>query len=583
MAESGNFVALIQLFMKAKLLALALVSSLVLCSCASNTETTQNKKTVLPWMKKVECVRSSVDTPATITLENLSLAQNTTGCYGSDKNFCNIRMYQIMVESFKHGENGASGYTSAWGPSKHDGNLRGIIDSLDYIKSTGVNAIWLTPIFETKEIQGQDASFNKLDGTGYFTSDYFAIDPKFGTKKELIELVNKAHSKGMYVMLDGVFGHAKVNMPEKSPKGNTVVFDKNCRQLLGYKEKLSLQYGTCFDVEKSLPYLKEIAEFWINEVKIDGYRLDQAYNLDGKAWKEIQKSVEKASKNKKNAYKLNGKKVQPLGYMVAEYWTDKAEPIEMNVFKENVPISVFDFPTRAKILQTFAIKDTTCSLKATALNDALLVHNTYTQPAFLNSFLSNHDVLRLGDAMQRAGYEQDGQKGETYYDAHRAALSFIASLSGPLTLYYGDEYGDDLLGFVKEPGNCGDVDRCDDHVSRTQGKTDSLNQDELALKEDVAKMLSLRDSHPALERGTRTHIYSDDTLYVDLKESGKDKVIYVLNVGLKDRKLSFSNDALGKLNLENCTFENLITNESVNPNELNIKRLSGSFFKPICK
>lgn len=569
--------------MKAKLLALALVSSLVLCSCASNTETTQNKKTVLPWMKKVECVRSSVDTPATITLENLSLAQNTTGCYGSDKNFCNIRMYQIMVESFKHGENGASGYTSAWGPSKHDGNLRGIIDSLDYIKSTGVNAIWLTPIFETKEIQGQDSSFNKLDGTGYFTSDYFAIDPKFGTKKELIELVNKAHSKGMYVMLDGVFGHAKVNMPEKSPKGNTVVFDKNCRQLLGYKEKLSLQYGTCFDVEKSLPYLKEIAEFWINEVKIDGYRLDQAYNLDGKAWKEIQKSVEKASKNKKNAYKLNGKKVQPLGYMVAEYWTDKAEPIEMNVFKENVPISVFDFPTRAKILQTFAIKDTTCSLKATALNDALLVHNTYTQPAFLNSFLSNHDVLRLGDAMQRAGYEQDGQKGETYYDAHRAALSFIASLSGPLTLYYGDEYGDDLLGFVKEPGNCGDVDRCDDHVSRTQGKTDSLNQDELALKEDVAKMLSLRDSHPALERGTRTHIYSDDTLYVDLKESGKDKVIYVLNVGLKDRKLSFSNDALGKLNLENCTFENLITNESVNPNELNIKRLSGSFFKPICK
>lgn len=569
--------------MKAKLLALALVSSLVLCSCASNTETTQIKKTVLPWMKKVECVRSSVDTPATITLENLSLAQNTTGCYGSDKNFCNIRMYQIMVESFKHGENGASGYTSAWGPSKHDGNLRGIIDSLDYIKSTGVNAIWLTPIFETKEIQGQDASFNKLDGTGYFTSDYFAIDPKFGTKKELIELVNKAHSKGMYVMLDGVFGHAKVNMPEKSPKGNTVVFDKNCRQLLGYKEKLSLQYGTCFDVEKSLPYLKEIAEFWINEVKIDGYRLDQAYNLDGKAWKEIQKSVEKASKNKKNAYKLNGKKVQPLGYMVAEYWTDKAEPIEMNVFKENVPISVFDFPTRAKILQTFAIKDTTCSLKATALNDALLVHNTYTQPAFLNSFLSNHDVLRLGDAMQRAGYEQDGQKGETYYDAHRAALSFIASLSGPLTLYYGDEYGDDLLGFVKEPGNCGDVDRCDDHVSRTQGKTDSLNQDELALKEDVAKMLSLRDSHPALERGTRTHIYSDDTLYVDLKESGKDKVIYVLNVGLKDRKLSFSNDALGKLNLENCTFENLITNESVNPNELNIKRLSGSFFKPICK
>lgn len=92
-----------------------------------------------------------------------------------------LSIYQIMVGSFQHGEGGAPGYTDMWGPEGHrkDGNLRGIINSLDYIKELGMNAIWMTPVFDSTNGSGGE----KLQATGYFANDYFNIDPKFGTKE----------------------------------------------------------------------------------------------------------------------------------------------------------------------------------------------------------------------------------------------------------------------------------------------------------------------------------------------------------------------------------------------------------------
>ena len=70
---------------------------------------------------------------------------------------------------------------------------------LDYIKSTGANAVWFTPVFISTPFENQDRNADKLDGTGYYTSDYFTIDPKFGTKAELKELVEKGsvHKTGL--------------------------------------------------------------------------------------------------------------------------------------------------------------------------------------------------------------------------------------------------------------------------------------------------------------------------------------------------------------------------------------------------
>ena len=116
-----------------------------------------------------------------------------------------LTIYQIMVSSFEHSPEGAEGYDSMWGPSgeRKDGNLQGVIASLDHIVKVGANAIWLTPIFDSSRAEGGE----KLQSTGYFANDYFSIDPHFGTEDDLRELVAKAHERGLYVFLDGVFGH----------------------------------------------------------------------------------------------------------------------------------------------------------------------------------------------------------------------------------------------------------------------------------------------------------------------------------------------------------------------------------------
>jgi glycosidase len=129
--------------------------------------------------------------------------QYSPDCVPDFELFNNLRIYQVMVSSFQASEN-SRGYGYGYGPSHHKGDLRGIINALDYIKSLNVNAIWLTPIFDSSGWWWQQSA---ISSTGYFARDYFNVDPHFGTNDDLRELVTEAHARNLYVFLDGVFGH----------------------------------------------------------------------------------------------------------------------------------------------------------------------------------------------------------------------------------------------------------------------------------------------------------------------------------------------------------------------------------------
>ena len=111
--------------------------------------------------------------------------------------------YQIFPERFaKSGQ--ARGPFEAWSaaPTRENflgGNLRGIIDRLPYLKDLGIECIYLNPIFL--------GDFNHK----YATTDYFKVDPMFGTEPDLTELVEKAHALGVRVILDGVFNHVGIH------------------------------------------------------------------------------------------------------------------------------------------------------------------------------------------------------------------------------------------------------------------------------------------------------------------------------------------------------------------------------------
>lgn len=565
-----------------KLSFLSICVMTALLGCASTPENVSNTvSSTNNAITKNKCNANSKTFDVVVNSSNFSGQQTKLACYGNDVTGCKLRIYQIMVESFYHGEGGAEGYKYAWGPSKHNGNLKGIIDQLDYIKSTGANAIWFTPVFVSEPIASQDVNADKLDGTGYFTSDFFTIDPKFGTKEELIKLVDLAHQKGLYVFMDGVLGHAKVNVKLQSPSGKELVTTKKCRDAWGQIDKANANYW-CFDTEKSMDFYKEVLSYWIKTAKIDGWRFDQMYQLEPKYWKELNKTI--ANTAKQVTYKVKGKKVHPLGYTVGEMWTGDPKAITKNAYADENMNSAFNFPMRYQLVKVLATNDDvfandSCNQPASSLADAYDAMKVYPKTAMPNTIVSNHDYVRFGDLIQRAGFGKDGERDKSYFDRHKAAYSFLAATSGPLTMYYNDEIGAELEGFVDQPGNCGDVCRCDDHVARTDGKFTNLTAGEKDLKDYIANLYSLRDKHPALAIGERTHIYSDNNLFIDLKSYKKENIIYVLNTSAGKGSVTFTSDVFKNiLGKDQCQLTDLVTGVSVADGKVSVEGLSGNFY-----
>ncbi len=442
-----------------------------------------------------------------------------------------LRIYQVMVESFVSGDS-TIGHGTGYGTSHHNGDIQGIIDSLDYIESLGMNAIWLTPIFNSVAIDGQNHWADRLDATGYFATDYFAIDPRFGTMEKAKELVEKAHAKGLYVFFDGVFGHHKENvMP--SPTGKLPVGKSNP---VSYPE--------------SLGFYQEVAEYWVTELKIDGWRLDQAYQVPTDAWSQIRKAVDQASANVTYQNKA-GDTVNPLGYMVAEIWNNESYITQTGYGQANAPAlcSAFDFPVRYRVVETFAVNESGVGGKGGDwLNEGMSLHQTYPEHAKPNLMLGNHDLVRFGDLIQR------GKLGEptdaTYWQRYRAALSFQAAYTGPITLYYGDEIGDQLEGYAdKVETDCAVQGLCEDHVARTSGKVAGVNatldSDQAALKSYVTSLMALRIAHPALYTGERINVIASKQVYVDHKQSGDDTVLYVVSTSDQPQTLTITGEQVG--------------------------------------
>lgn len=495
---------------------------------------------------------------------------------------CQLRIYQVMVESFKDGDPQVN-YNTGYGSSQHKGDLKGIMQSLDYIKSVGVNAIWLTPIFESAPKGGQSDWTNRLDATGYFASNYFKVDPNFGTNAQFKTLVEEAHKRGLYVFLDGVFGHYKDNLVA-SPSG-LLPQEGKCRNSDGSKRSAGTDQACAdYTAPATRAFFKEVIEYWIKNYQIDGWRLDQAYQVPTDDW-AFYKSVVKQTSSQTQYVNAKGAKVNPLGYMVAEVW-DSEQIIQHTAYGSKLSpalSSAFDFPLRYRLVQTLATEEWGLSngrynLPATTLARGYETYSAYPDHAMPNLMLTNHDLVRFGDLIQRSGLAEP--QDDAYWDRHKIAFAFLAAHSGPITIYYGDEIGQEVANFSsKEGGNCAVEGLCDDHVSRDDGKTTALNTREQDLKSYVAKLLALREEQPALAIGSRTHIYSDASVYVDRKDAGKNHILFVMNTKPTATTIQLKATDLGT----NNKMTDVFTNSGLSPVDdvytFNIPPLSAQFLK----
>jgi glycosidase len=433
----------------------------------------------------------------------------------------NLRIYQIYVSAYQDGILG--GYDVGYGPSNHNGDLQGIINALDYIENLGVNAIWLTPIFESKENINHSEYEIRGRSTGYFADDYYNIDPNFGTNELFRTLVDEVHERGMYILLDGVFGH------------------HGSYPIDGVVDGRSQWYGHETVYPESLDFFIDVATYWIEEYEIDGWRMDQAYQLyqdDYNYFRDIRSAVEQLCLERKE----NGETWGILGYMVAEVW-DNPENIQKYGYNQTAFRSAFDFPTQYMLIQALTNQG-----NITAILQELDVTLNYDYSDFAqpNLFISNHDMIRLADLFQISGLEYQS------FERHKLAFSFLAAYTGPITIYYGDEYADDFSGLtygVYELDSYPYI--AQDNVGRTNGKISGFTANQEVLINYVRDLMTMRDTYDSLWNGDRENVYINNNIYADLKTSENNQILYIFNISEQNQEITISSESFNGSQIRN--------------------------------
>lgn len=455
-----------------------------------------------------------------------------------------LRIYQVMVSSFQDGDE-SRGFTCAYGPSNalKGGDLQGIINAADYIKDLGCNAIWMTPIFESN-------GGGELDSTGYFAYDYFNIDDQFGTNEKFAELVDVYHSKGMAVILDGVFGHNK-GYVAASPNRKGIKYPGITPDTAN-----PVNYATNGN---SLKYYSDVASYWITEYKIDGWRFDQCYQLGGgeynsgkncntggmNYWYDIRKVIEAAAAS-------NGTKGQDwgtLGYMVGEDWDGNQQSLQASVVSPRGSKgyglnSCFDFPAYYYVVQGFA-QEWDGKTTSNITSGLSYLYKTYQEKGYSckdddgsydeyypNFMLTNHDLYRIGDLIQKkfsCGYDN-----AQYVGRNKVLLAAQCAYSGPITIYYGDE----IAAHSADNSNGGGW--YPDNVARSSGKITNFNSWEQQVHDFTQKCLQARAEHPALWKGTNTQVVGQADFYVAKKVSGSETIYIAFNYSTSEKSFSAS-------------------------------------------
>lgn len=320
--------------------------------------------------------------------------------------------YQIFPDRFRIGKGGADkAYVNLrWGDvpnpkSFAGGDIKGIIESLPYLKKLGVNAIYLTPIFLSP-------SNHKYD-----TVDYLRVDPQFGSEDDLKQLIQLAHSQKMRIVLDAVFNHVSresvyfrdaVSKGRESPywdwffvNGDVIDLDNPNYEYFSvcpYMPKLNAASPSCskFLLEVCLHYL---------ELGIDGWRLDVADEVSHEFWAMLSANI---------------RRLYPDSILVAEHWHNP------NRFLEDGLDGAMNYPATYAIEDFIAKKEIDASLFASRINR--IYANLY--PAKIKGMLNlleSHDTFRFLTLC----------KGDE--DRYRQALAILFFLPGMSCLYYGAE------------------------------------------------------------------------------------------------------------------------------------------------
>ena len=463
---------------------------------------------------------------------------------------------------------------------RHGGDINGIRQHLDYFNDLGVTALWFTPVLENNSPDnGKQSTYH-----GYATTNYYRVDPRFGTNDDYSALIEEAHAKGLKVVMDMIFNHCGFdhpwvkdmptkdwfNYPEwlypenqaRNKKTNTIdgaatVNDKYLQT--SYKLTPVLDpYASQVDMKETvdgwfvptmpdlnqrnhhlMTYLIQNSEWWIETAGIDGIRMDTYPYADRTAmahWMEVLDEE------------------YPNFNTVGETWV--TEPAYTAAWQKDSKLS--DQNSYLKTVMDFAFYDRVNLAKNeetdgwwngfNRIYNSLCYDYLYKDPSHVMAFIENHDTDRfLGNGQDTLALKQ--------------SLALLLTMNRIPQLYYGTEV---LMNGTKQITD-GHVRRDfpggfpgDKHNAFTkEGRTKEENQ----MFSWLSRLLHWRQGNELITKGKQTQFIPVDGVYVVARSLNGKAILTVLNGTSHQKKMQVARYA--EIIKSTATAKNILTGRNI--------------------
>jgi cyclomaltodextrinase len=341
---------------------------------------------------------------------------------GSVSWFKNAVLYHILIDRF-------AGFKSTknWDrPNFLGGNIDGIIEKLPYLEELGINTIWISPFYKTSAYHG------------YHVTDYFEVDPHFGTTKDVKELIDSVHKHNMRIITDFVPNHCSKDHPYFKEAQR----DKNSE----YKDWFYFTNWPndylCFLSIREIPkinlnntdarnYIVNAAKHWLS-LGFDGYRLDHVIGPSHNFWRQFRQEIKTLFPNAvligeawMKGIKFNELKTLSIKHKFLKWLSGASSDVLLKEYYGELD-GVLDFRFQELIKNYIADG----KLSEMEFYNKLESHYSfYAKDYFLPSFLDNHD-------MNRFLFDCKNNKEKL-----KSAAEIQFSIDQPVIIYYGTEIG----------------------------------------------------------------------------------------------------------------------------------------------
>ena len=452
-------------------------------------------------------------------------------------------MYLIMPDRFANGDvsndsqpNLIEKANRNLPSGRHGGDLRGIINNLDYLQNLGVTALWLTPANEDNEKQ---TSYH-----GYAQTDLYKIDGRYGTNQEYLELSQKLQQRGMMLIQDYVTNHWGIShwliqdLPtqdwihqfkdgegkygfKRSNYRTTSQFDTNVAEI-DKKEALNGWFDTTMpDLNQSNPlvlnYLTQNAIWWIESAELGGLRVDTYPYNDKIAMAKWAKAIT----DEYPKFNIVGEAWMYNPAHVS-YWQKNSKIGAIDGYNSNLP-SVMDFTLFTDLPNALKEEDSWDKGMIKIYNS---FGNDFLYPDINNIlvFFENHDTERFNEIF----------KGDVRY--YRMAMTLISTIRGIPQMYYGSE-----IGMQGDKNKGGDADIRRDFPGGWKGDVQNAFDPRMQTLEQkefhdfTQKLLNWRKGKEVIHSGKTKHYMPVDKVYVYFRYDDQEKVMVIINNNEKEQ------------------------------------------------